>query len=92
VERDKILTLEVKHGKILILKEGYGYIKPDSVGENIFFHRSGLLNSSFDELHQGVAVEFVIRMSEKGQLATQIIVLGGATGSGGDGPDSSPKV
>jgi uncharacterized membrane protein YsdA (DUF1294 family)/cold shock CspA family protein len=61
------------HGKIIHynLKKGYGFIASEASEENIFVHHSALLNAK--ELSVGQSVEFEIKQTPKGLLATSVI-------------------
>lgn len=65
----------VSRGKILSLKEGFGFIKPDASGENLFFHRSALLERDFHQLHVSDPVDYVVQQAERGPIAIDIHVL-----------------
>ena len=47
-------------GKItrLVRDRGFGFIKPDSAGEELFFHSSALQGIEFDSLNENQTVEF----------------------------------
>ena len=38
--------------------KGFGFITPDSGGEDVFFHSSSVEGATFDELREGQHVEF----------------------------------
>lgn len=42
----------------IIVDRGFGFIKPDDGGSDIFFHHSSLTEGNFDMLQEGQAVEF----------------------------------
>jgi CspA family cold shock protein len=45
--------------KKLVMDRGFGFIKPDTGGSDIFFHCSAMpQKSDFDELTEGLTVEF----------------------------------
>jgi CspA family cold shock protein len=50
------------HGKIASIspERGFGFITPDDEGGEIFFHRNALHGTSFNELTEGIAVEFML--------------------------------
>ena len=46
--------------KKLVMERGFGFIKPDGGGSDIFFHCTALpVKSDFDGLAEGQRVEFV---------------------------------
>lgn len=42
----------------IVNDRGFGFIKPDDGGDDIFFHHSSLANGNFDLLREGQSVEF----------------------------------
>jgi cold shock CspA family protein len=48
-------------------ESGYGFIRPDDPGENVFIHRSNLRDTSY--LREGDRVEFEARLAERGMRA-----------------------
>jgi len=60
-------------GKIkkLIRDRGFGFISATD-GREIFFHRSGLADTNFDDLEEGQDVEFEVEKTPKGQSAIDI--------------------
>ena len=48
-------------------ESGYGFIRPDGQGENVFIHRSDLRGAAY--LTGGDRVEFEARMGERGRRA-----------------------
>jgi CspA family cold shock protein len=50
------------HGTIARVspERGFGFITPDEEGGEIFFHRSALHGVEFEELAEGVTVEFTL--------------------------------
>jgi CspA family cold shock protein len=51
---------------------GYGFIKPDDGGEDVFVHVTQLQRSGLDSLNVDQKVSFVIRPSQKGTMAVDI--------------------
>ncbi|MGN6362072.1 MAG: cold shock domain-containing protein [Thermomicrobiales bacterium] len=43
----------------LRLLQGFGFITPEERRQQIFFHRSALVGSQFDQLREGQRVEFI---------------------------------
>lgn len=60
----------MKKGVVKMFNEtkGFGFIKDDSSGEEIFVHVSGLR----DEIKQGDAVEFDVEQGKKGLNAINV--------------------
>ncbi|GLY17923.1 cold shock domain-containing protein [Kineosporia rhizophila] len=69
-------------GKILRFDEirGYGFIAPDSGGEDVFLHANALLAEKH-QYHPGVPVEFDVIEGERGLKATGVRVIKGRAGS-----------
>jgi CRISPR-associated protein Csm5 len=53
---------------------GYGFIKPDDEGEDVFVHVSGLADSS-TSLHQGQHLAFDVEETDRGLRALNVIVI-----------------
>ena len=66
---------EVKglQGKIkrLIRERGFGFITAED-GNEVFFHRSDLVEEDFDALEEGTSVEFDLETGPKGPRATNV--------------------
>ena len=60
------------YGTILSIKEGYGFIQPDSGEPNLFFHSSSIEDISFNELREGDCVQFIPSHNDRGPCATQV--------------------
>jgi CspA family cold shock protein len=59
-------------------KNGYGFIKPDDGGRDVFVHVSALQKASIDVLNEGDRVEFEAEPSQregKGDKAINLRVL-----------------
>ena len=41
-----------------IAEKGFGFIKPNSGGADLFFHATGVQSPAFDELNEGDPVEY----------------------------------
>lgn len=61
-------------GSIKTLNEkGFGFITPEEPGQkDLFFHQTGLVGVSFDQLNPGDKVSFDQEDSEKGPRATNV--------------------
>lgn len=62
-------------GKVVRKTEkGFGFIQVDGESKDIFFHMSGLRNTSFEELAEGQEVEFDATNTPKGLRAEEIYI------------------
>ncbi len=52
--------------------KGFGFIKPDEGGEDLFAHFSEIQAKGFRTLQENQRVEFVIKQGPKGPQASQI--------------------
>lgn len=64
-------------GKIkrIVRDRGFGFIKPDDGGEDLFFHRTGIQTEpgfTFDSIEEGTRVEFEETQTAKGTRAENI--------------------
>lgn len=50
-----------------ITDRGFGFIRPESGGEDIFFHRSSLVGVTFEQLRQGDRVTFTAENDPRGK-------------------------
>jgi cold shock CspA family protein len=78
-------------GKVLRFDQvrGYGFIAPNSGGEDVFLHVNDLL----DEKHQvrpGTVVEFAVEDSDRGLKASEVRIVEQPSGSGRDRADHRP--
>lgn len=59
-------------------ERGFGFIRckesatPEDIGQDVFFHHSGLDDCVISELEEGGAVEFEVRLTAKGRRAEHI--------------------
>lgn len=66
--------------------KGYGFITPESGGEDLFVHQSAIQCDGFRSLREGEAVEFLVEMSGDGRAkAIQV------TGPNGAQPEGAPR-
>lgn len=68
--------METKRGIIigLIKKDGYGYIQPDGEQEKVFFHASGVCSGKFEDLREGMPVNyFLVEYEKKGEKRRKAI-------------------
>ncbi|MFA5500467.1 MAG: cold shock domain-containing protein [Candidatus Omnitrophota bacterium] len=63
-------------GKIkkLVRDRGFGFIS-DTDGREIFFHQSGLVETTFNALSEDQQVEFDVEKADKGPRAIKIRVV-----------------
>jgi cold shock CspA family protein len=59
-------------GQIKNLKEGFGFVAPDSGGPNIFFHYTDLRDVDFADLKLGDRVQFLKGQNPKGPCAREV--------------------
>ena len=51
--------------KKLVVEKGFGFIAGDN--QELFFHRSAVIEGSFDSLSQGQQVEYQVDTSDRGK-------------------------
>ena len=56
--------------------KGFGFIKPDGGGEDLFAHFSEIQGSGFKTLKENQKVEFEVKEGPKGKQAVQIRPIG----------------
>jgi CspA family cold shock protein len=54
-------------------KKGFGFISPDSGGEDLFVHHSEVKTNGYASLAEGQKVDFVIGQGKKGPCATNVV-------------------
>lgn len=60
-------------GTIVRKKEnGFGFIKPDDGGKDVFFHAQSLVDVAFDDIQEGERVSFEVEQGPKGPAATNV--------------------
>ena len=57
--------------------KGFGFIKPDSGGKDVFVHHSAIQGSGFRSLPRGARVEFDMLEEGKGPRAENVTVIEG---------------
>lgn len=55
--------------KTIVGNRGFGFITADEDKQDLFFHASGVINTRFEELREGLPVEFLIAEGKKGLKA-----------------------
>ncbi|MCC6279676.1 MAG: NYN domain-containing protein [Saprospiraceae bacterium] len=65
---------EVRNSTIFSLKDGYGFISFPQTN-NLFFHFSFLLDTDFNDLREGDAVEFTLGKNERGEPVAKNVRL-----------------
>jgi cold shock protein len=53
-------------------EKGYGFIKPDGGGEDVFVHFSGIAGEGFKTLDEGDKVTYEVTEGRKGPQATNV--------------------
>jgi CspA family cold shock protein len=52
--------------------EGYGFIKPDDGGEDVFVHHTGIAGEGFKTLEEGEKVTYEVTEGRRGLQATNV--------------------
>jgi len=53
-------------------KKGYGFITPDTGGEDLFIHHSNIVMEGFKTLRDGQRVQYEAGQGKKGPEATRV--------------------
>jgi cold shock protein len=56
--------------------KGFGFIKPDEGGKDLFVHYSNVAGGGFKSLVEGAKVDFEPAEGEKGPVATNVVQIG----------------
>jgi cold shock protein len=70
--------------------KGFGFIKPDSEGADVFAHFSAIGMGGFKTITEGDQVSYDVTEGPKGQLAANIVVLVRATPAADAGEGAYP--
>ncbi len=63
-------------GKIKCIKQlGFGFIRPEGGGDDIYFHASWVIDKKFDELKEGDQVQFDLSENAQGSTAENISLI-----------------
>lgn len=60
--------------KRLVLDRGFGFLANDA-GQEYFFHRTGMVHGTFENLREGIQVTFEEEASPKGLRASSVCVV-----------------
>ena len=71
-ENNKMMTGKVKWFNS---KKGYGFITKEN-GEDVFVHYSDICMEGFKELENGANVTYELSETERGMIATNVVVVG----------------
>ena len=53
-------------------EKGYGFIAPDSGGDDVFVHYSAIQTGGYKSLDEGQKVEFEVTQGQKGDAAADV--------------------
>jgi CspA family cold shock protein len=67
--------------------KGYGFIRPDGGGKDVFVHHSVIQMEGFKSLKRGDRVQFEITEDPKGPRASNVRRVDDEGGEGGDGAE-----
>ena len=73
---DAPVEAPIKVGQILKINDGYyGFIECEEYPDNVFFHASQLINSTFQALAEGQVVRFEVEEGARGMVANNVEVI-----------------
>ncbi len=56
-------------------QKGYGFIKPDDSGKDVFVHQSAIQGGGFRSLAEGAKVSYDVEQGDKGPAAVNVRVI-----------------
>lgn len=74
--RGEVKTHEAfAHGQVARLLPDYGFIDSDD-GLEVYFHRNSVIEGRYDDLEEGVELDFLVEQGDEGPQATSVRVVG----------------
>ncbi len=55
--------------------KGYGFITPDSGGNEVFVHYSKIQTDGYKELLDGQRVSYELEQGDRGEFASNVVIL-----------------
>lgn len=79
-----VKVISMMRGKVISFDriKGYGFVAPDTGGEDVFIHVNDLLYSDKENLAAGSIVEFRLEEGERGPKAAAVTVLKSSSAAG----------
>lgn len=62
-------------GKIVAARDGFGFIRPDNGGDDIFFYHTDLDNIDFNDLQEGNHVSYEPGKNDRGPCARKVSII-----------------
>ena len=56
-------------------EKGFGFIRPDEAGEDLFVHHSGIVGGGYHSLAEGAKVSFDLERGARGPKAVNVKAL-----------------
>ncbi|MEG3439288.1 NYN domain-containing protein [Pannus brasiliensis CCIBt3594] len=73
--KTKITSEQVLEGTIKDIRAGFGFIKPSSGNQNLFFYYGDVVNADFNDLKVGDRVRYTLGTNQKGICAVNVEVI-----------------